>query len=131
YLNAKRRRGPLYRAELAGPGSEGEVSKYCHPRHARCDLFEHLQPFPARGVFGLTEPGGVAARARQTLDESGADRAGSQDEYDRHGAGRLQQWTRARAALREDNVRRQLDKLGRVSAGVVRFAQGIAVVDPD
>src|SRR5262249_48559545 len=129
-LDPKRRRGPLDRAELAGPSSNGAISKYPHPRHARRDLFEQLQPFHADGVFKRTKSSNVAARARQTLDETGADRIGNVGEHDRHGAGRLEQRTRAHAAAGEYDVRRERDQLCRVFASIVYFAQRHAVVDP-
>ena len=37
---------------------------------------EQFQPFRAHAVFEQREPGGVAARPRQALDEAGADRIG-------------------------------------------------------
>ena len=55
------------------------------------DLFEQFQPFPARCRIRMHEPGGIAARPRQAVDEAGADRIADDREHDRHGAGRLQQ----------------------------------------
>jgi hypothetical protein len=51
-------------------------------------------------------------------------------EHDRHGAGRLEQRTRAHAAAGEYDVRRERDQLGRVSASIVCCALRHAVVDP-
>jgi hypothetical protein len=48
-----------------------------------------VQPFPAQTVFKHEKAGGVAARPRQALDETGADRVNDKHEHDRHGAGRL------------------------------------------
>src|SRR5262245_2601487 len=58
-LDPKRRRGRLHGAELASPGSNGAISKYPHPRHARRDLFEQLQPFAAHGVFKRAKSGNL------------------------------------------------------------------------
>ena len=44
-------------------------------RHAACDLLEQFQPFPTQTVFERHEPGSVAARPRQAVDEAGADRS--------------------------------------------------------
>ena len=65
------------------------IAKDCHSRHARRDLLEQLQPFPAHAEFEQDEAGDVAARPRKTLDEAGADRIDGVREHDRHGAGRL------------------------------------------
>ena len=75
--------------ELADPGRYGGIPKDRRSRHARRDLLEQFQPFPAQAVFELHEAGGVAARPRQAIDEAGADRIGDDREHDRHGAGRL------------------------------------------
>ena len=80
----------LHRAELASkPGRHNKILKETHAFHAGRDLLEQLEPFPADAVFVSGEPGGVAARLRQTLDEPGTDRIGDLHENDRHGAGRL------------------------------------------
>ena len=50
------------------------IAKHRRSRHARRDLFEQLQPFPAHAVFELHETGDVAARPRQAVDEASADR---------------------------------------------------------
>ena len=91
HLHPERRRHGLDDGELADPGGYGGIPKDRRARHARRDLLEQLQPFPAQAVFELHEAGGVAARPRQALDEAGADRIGDIREHDRHGAGRLQQ----------------------------------------
>ena len=59
-----------------GAGRDGGIPKHRHSRHARRDLLEQLQPFPADAVFENAETGGVAARPRQAVDEAGADRIG-------------------------------------------------------
>ena len=51
-----------------------QAAKDRRSRHVGRDLREQFQPFPARAVFGTHEAGGVAARPRQAVDESGADR---------------------------------------------------------
>ena len=65
YVHPERRRHGLDCGELADPGGYGWVSKDRHSRHARRDLFEQLQPFPAEAVFERRKAGGVAARPRQ------------------------------------------------------------------
>ena len=86
-----RRRHSLDNAELAGPGGYGGIPKDRRARHARRDLLEQLQPFPAHAVFEQEETGDIAARPRQAIDEAGADRIDDIREYDRHGAGHPQQ----------------------------------------
>jgi hypothetical protein len=63
-------------------------SKDRRPRHAGRNLFEQLQPFPGNGIFEVGKARGVAAWARQALDEAGADRVGDNREHERNGAGR-------------------------------------------
>ena len=48
----------------------GWIPKDCRSRHARRDLLEQLQPFPAHAVFKLHKTGGVAARPRQDFRRS-------------------------------------------------------------
>jgi hypothetical protein len=59
--------------------------------HARRDLFEKFQPFPAQGVFELNKAGGVSAGMRYGFDEAGANRIGDSCEHNWHGMRRLQQ----------------------------------------
>jgi hypothetical protein len=92
--------------ELADSGCYGGVSNDGRTRHARRDLLEHLQPLAAQTVFELEKTGRVAARPRQALDKTGADRVGDNREHDRPGARRLQQRRQARIASGEDDVRR-------------------------
>ena len=56
--------------------------------------------FPLMPYSNTSETGSVAARPRQAIDETGADRIGDDHEHDRHGAGRLQQRPHGRAASR-------------------------------
>ena len=107
----------------------GGIPKDRHSRHARRDLLEQLQPFPADAVFEMHEPGGVAARPRQALDEAGADRIGDDREHDRHGAGRLQQRPHGRGAMGQDDVRRERGQFRRVSANLGGIGRGPAGVD--
>ena len=109
----------------------GGIPKDRRSRHARRDLLEQLQPFPADAVFEIHETGGVAARPRQAVDEAGADRIGDDDrEHDRHGAGRLQQRRHGRGAMGQNDVRRERDQFRRVSANVGGIGCGPAGVDP-
>jgi hypothetical protein len=120
---------PNWAAPAAIETSRNTPTRDAHARHPRRDLPEQLQPFPAHGVFELTESGGVTARPCKIFDETGSDRIGDPNEHDRHGTGRLQQRTCRRTAGGENDVRRQRHKLDRVSAGIVRFAQSPAVLD--
>ena len=88
---ARARAPRLDYAELADPGGYGGIPNDRCALHARCDLLEQLQPFPAHAVFETDETGDVAARPRQAVDKAGPDRIGDVREHDRHGAGRLQQ----------------------------------------
>jgi hypothetical protein len=107
-------------AELCGAGRDVGIAKDRHPRHAWHHLLEQLQPFSAQAVFGRNESGGIAAWPRQTIYEAGADRINNVCEHDRHGAGRPQQRPHlARAANRQNHIRRERGQFCRVFANVV------------
>ena len=55
-LHSERRRHGLDGAELADPDGYRGIPKDRHSRHARRDLFEQLQPFPAHAVFERVKP---------------------------------------------------------------------------
>ena len=74
-------------------------------------------------IFEQDEAGRVAARPRQAVDEAGADRIGDNHEHDRHSAGRLQQRPYGRAAMGQDDVRRERDQFRRVSANALGVAR--------
>src|SRR5262249_17320820 len=64
HVQSYRRRYSLNSAELAEPGGYGGIAEDRRARHARRDLFEQFQPFPAQSIFELHEARGVAARPR-------------------------------------------------------------------
>ena len=87
------------------------------------------QPFPAHAVFKFHEPGGVAARSRQAVDEAGTDRIGDDREHNRHGAGKLQQGSYGRGAMGQNDVRRERNQFRRMSADFNGIPSGPARVD--
>src|SRR5260370_39814523 len=105
YLHPDRRGHRLDRAELASPSGDGGITEDRGACHARCDLLEQFQPFPAQAIFELDETGCIAAWSRQAINEPGADRVGHYHKHDMHGASRLEQWRYDHAAIREDDVR--------------------------
>ena len=129
-LDAKRHRGGLDRAKLAQPGGHAGIPKNGHPRHARGDLLEQLQPLPGRAVFGGHEAGDVTARARQTVGVAGRDRIAGDGEDDRYRPGRLLHRRYRRAAMRQDDVRRERGQFRRVLADGGGVASGPANIDP-
>src|SRR6516225_1668543 len=86
YLDPERWRCALDGAKLTDCGCIRHISQHCRSRHLGRDLFEQLQPFDGHAKFGRGEPGGVAARARQAIDNTCPDRIRDQYEHDRHGA---------------------------------------------
>src|SRR5262249_3351088 len=80
------------------------IPKDCRSRHARRDLLEQFQPFPADAVFQIDKSRGVAARARQALDEAAADRIGDVYEHDWDRPSHLQQGFQGRGARSQDGV---------------------------
>jgi len=83
-------------AELTNPGRVGHIPNNRHPRDAWRDLLEQLQPFPAHGVFGNHEAGGI-------------NRIEAGRKHDRYGARRLQQRRHGRVAGGENHVRLERD----------------------
>jgi hypothetical protein len=129
-LHPERRRHRLERAQLPAPGGYRGIPKDGRSRHAWRNLLEQFQPFPAHAVFEQSKTGGIAARPRQALDEAGADRVDHIDEHDRDGVGRLFQRRHARAARRQNDVRRECDQFHGVSATAYGIVRAPAVVDP-
>ena len=107
------------------------VPKDRRSRHARRDLLEQLQPFPADAVFERHETGGVAARPRQAVDEAGADRIGRSHEHHRHVACRRQNHSRGRSAAGQNEVGRERDQFRRIGACAVSVTVGKATKNLD
>src|SRR5262245_28393121 len=105
YLHPERWRRALDGTELTHAGGICWVSKYRHPRDLGRDLFEQLQPFGADRELVHGEAGGVAARPRQAIDKTAADRIGDQYENDRHHAGCLPHGPSTRCGGRQDDIR--------------------------
>src|SRR5262245_60946091 len=87
YLHPERRRQGLDDAELGGTAWYGGIPKDRHTHHARRDLLEQFQPFPADAVFEIHETGDVATGAGQAVDEACTDRIGNNRKHDRYSAG--------------------------------------------
>src|SRR6516165_1586007 len=77
------------------------------------------------------KPVAFAARPCQAIDVARADRIGDACEYDRHSAGRLQQWCDRGAGICQDDVRRERDQFRRVFANSVGIGDAPAGVDAD
>src|SRR5215831_5280940 len=89
HFHPERRRRGLNGAKLPNAGGYGGIPEDGHSFDPRRNLLEHLQPFPALAIFEHEEAGGIAARARQARNETGADRINDNHKHDRDGAGRL------------------------------------------
>ena len=74
YLDSERWRRALDGAKLTDCSGIRRISQHCRSRHLGRDLFEKLQPFDGHPQFGRGETGGVAAWARQAIDDTCADR---------------------------------------------------------
>ena len=111
-------------------GPYGKIPKHRHPRHARRDLFEQLQPFRGEAEFIRGKTGGVPARARQARDDAHGDRVADVREHDGHGAGRLLQCLNAWGGRGQNDVRRERQKLLGISVKATGIARCPAIVDP-
>src|SRR5262245_26803926 len=115
-LHPERGRHSLNNPELGGAGGYVGIAKDRDALHAGRDLLQQLQPFSADAIFEKHEPGGVAARPRQALDETAGDWIGNDREHDRYGAGHLQQRPYGRRARCQNDVRRERGQLCRIFA---------------
>ena len=126
---AERGRHGLDGGKLAGSGAYGGIPRDRRSRHAWRDLLEQFQPFTGHAELEIHEPSGIATWPRQAVDEAATDRIGGYWEYDRHGAGHLQQLPHGRAAGGQDDVGRERDQFRRVPANVPGMGSGPADID--
>jgi hypothetical protein len=83
-----------------------------------------LVPYSSHG-----KPGGVAARARQAVDEAGVNRIRDLREHDRHFAGRLLHRRHRTGTGSLDDVWRERDQFRRVSASAIDIRRTEPIVD--
>jgi hypothetical protein len=81
HLHSKRLRHSLDGGELGHVRNNSGVPKNSRSRHVRRDLFEELQPFPAKTEFEKHKAGDITARSGQAIDKALADRIGDGHEY--------------------------------------------------
>src|SRR5215470_19171541 len=115
--------------ELTDSQGQGGIAKDRDPRHVRRDLLEQFQPFPAQTIFLSGKTRGVAPRPRQARDVTGTDGVGDRSKHDRQSAGGLLYRREAWAVGSEDNVRRERNQIGRISAIAFNFACHPAIID--
>src|SRR6476661_7923876 len=99
--------------------------------HARRDLFEQLQPFPAHRILEAGESGDVSSGLRQALDEPLADRIDDQREHDRYRGGPLAQCSQYLWAVGQDHVRHHADEFRGVFLYEFRIGRTKAIVEMD
>src|SRR5262249_8316903 len=92
--------------------------------YSRRDLLEQLQPFGADAIFEHRKTSRVATRLRQARDIAAAHWIGRVHKYDRERAARLLKRAHHRAAVSEDNIRRQLNQFGNVLPDIGCIACG-------
>src|SRR5262245_27412000 len=107
----------------------GELRDHRHARRLRRNLFEQLQPFWRHAVFKPEEPGDVAARPSQAINEAGADGVGEVYEHDRHRPGRLQQDGHGLRAGDQDDLRCERDQFRCRGANAFCIAAAPAVIN--
>ena len=131
HLHSERRRHRLDGAQLADHSGDGGITQDGNASHLRRDLLEQFQPFPACSVLEIRKTGEVAPWPCQARGEAAADRVNDTHEHDRQVAGRLLQRPCADAAMRDDDVRCEVNQFRRVAAKAVRIAaRAPAIVDP-
>jgi hypothetical protein len=108
-----------------------KIPKYRYLRHPRRDLFDQFKPLPAYAIFERSKAGDVAARPRQAIDQTRADRVGDNREHDRHRAGRLLQCLNAWGGRSQNDVRPERQQFLGVSVKATGVARCPAIVDPN
>src|SRR5262249_24894852 len=71
--------------ELRRASGYPRISKDCHSRYTRVNLFEQLQPFAAEGEFECGEASNVRTGAPQALDKARADGISDNRKHNRNG----------------------------------------------
>src|SRR5262249_9073434 len=95
----------------------------------RCNFLEQLNPFPGDGIFCKSKTSRIATGSREAFHKPATNRIGDVHEYNRDGAGCLQHRSYGRGAIGEDDVRRERDQFGRVSAIEFGIAWTPAIVN--
>jgi len=75
HFDPKGRRHGLDYTKLAGPGGYIGITNDCRSHHARCDLLEHLHPFPTFMLYSNRRKPvafAIADRPSQAIDKAGA-----------------------------------------------------------
>src|SRR5262249_5476278 len=110
-------------------GRRCRVEQEGHPRDARRNLLEQLQPLAGYRRLHNDETGDIAARPREARHE--AARIGNVHKDNRNGAGLLEQRGGGGGVWRNNQVRLQGDEFLRESLHRLGIASGPASVDPD
>ena len=97
--------------------------------HGPVRSLENFQPFRTQIVFKQHKAGGVAARPRQTLDDTGADRIRGDHKHDWDGACRLEQPLYCQATSSQNDVWRERDQVWRVFANIVGIGFAPTIID--
>jgi hypothetical protein len=92
-------------------------------------LLQQLEPFADDAVFELGEPGDIAARARQAVDDPEADRVDGLGKHDRHVPAGLHQGHYRDPGRRHDHVRPERDQLHGMGVKTLGIAVAPTVVD--
>src|SRR5262245_22298964 len=129
YVDTERWRRTLDGAKLTYCGGIRHISQHCRSRDLGRDLFEQLQPFDGHAKFGRGEAGGVAARVRQAIDNTCANRIWNQYEYDRHGACCLLHRSDARWSRCQDDIGCECYDFHRVPAIAIGLTRRPSHVD--
>src|SRR5262249_20486996 len=110
YLNANRRRRGLNGDELADSWNNCRIAKNCRVRYVWRNLLEQFQPLSTQVVLKHHKAGSVAARPRQTFNNSGADGVWHNDKDNWNGASSFQHHLCTGAATGDEHVRGKCDQ---------------------
>ena len=90
---------PAWRRKLGDRGSEPGLSQHSYTGNCRRDLLEQFEPLTTQSIFKRTEPGSIASRSSETIDETCADRIRNNRKHDGYGTCSLQQRSKPHAPV--------------------------------
>lgn len=126
-MNSRRR---IATSKLKKPHPIGSGEYFGRGRKRQRDLLEETEPLATQTGISVSESRNVAARTRQSGDETGAHWVADDRKHDRDGTGRSAQCCLHRRGRAEDDVRLRRDQLRRERTRALDIGICPALLDP-